>query len=137
MSYASEHNSFTRQYLLNIYIYCRFCRLYIINCEIKRSKKKVCDSEGTLIIAVLKSVARKRLVKTEDFYVSCDYNGNWSVWFSGTDVRTAHINLGAGHSQSRRFYLLGNGRINTFPLKRETIGRPLICNGRIKKFPQQ
>jgi hypothetical protein len=26
----------------------------------------------TVIINVLKSVAKKRLVKTEDFYVSCD-----------------------------------------------------------------
>jgi hypothetical protein len=25
-------------------------------------------------------------VKTEDFYVSCDYNENWSVWLSGTPV---------------------------------------------------
>jgi hypothetical protein len=31
MSYATGHNSFTRQYLLNIYIYCRFCRLCIIS----------------------------------------------------------------------------------------------------------
>jgi hypothetical protein len=52
----------------------------------------VCDSGETLIIAVLVSVARKHLVKTEDFYVSGDYNDNRSVWFSGTDVRTAHIN---------------------------------------------
>jgi hypothetical protein len=35
---------------------------------------------------VLKSVARKRLVKTKDFYVSCHYNDNWSVWLSGTVV---------------------------------------------------
>jgi hypothetical protein len=27
----------------------------------------------TVIITVLKSVARKRLVKIEDFYVSCNY----------------------------------------------------------------
>jgi hypothetical protein len=33
---------------------------------------------------VLKPVAKKRLVKTEDFHVSCDYNDNWSVWLSGT-----------------------------------------------------
>jgi hypothetical protein len=31
MSYATGHNSFMSQYLLNIYIYCRFCRLCIIN----------------------------------------------------------------------------------------------------------
>jgi hypothetical protein len=35
---------------------------------------------------VLKSVARKRLLKTKDFYVSCDYNDNWSVWLSGTVI---------------------------------------------------
>jgi hypothetical protein len=31
MSYATGHNSFTSQYLLDIYIYCRFCRFYVIN----------------------------------------------------------------------------------------------------------
>jgi hypothetical protein len=40
----------------------------------------------TVIIIVLKSVARKLLVKTENFYVSCDYNDNCSVWFSGTVI---------------------------------------------------
>jgi hypothetical protein len=35
MSYATGHNSFTSQYLLNIYIYCRFCRLCIINMQKK------------------------------------------------------------------------------------------------------
>jgi phage anti-repressor protein len=40
----------------------------------------------TVIITVLKSVAKKCLVKTEDFYVSCDYSDNWSVWFSGTVI---------------------------------------------------
>jgi hypothetical protein len=35
MSYATGHNSLTSQYLLNIYIYCRFCRLCTINCERK------------------------------------------------------------------------------------------------------
>jgi hypothetical protein len=38
----------------------------------------------TVIITVLKSVDRKRLVKTEVFYVNCDCNDNWSVWFSET-----------------------------------------------------
>jgi hypothetical protein len=33
MSYATGHNSFTGQYLLSIYIYCRFCRLCILTCE--------------------------------------------------------------------------------------------------------
>jgi hypothetical protein len=41
---------------------------------------------GTLMITVLKSVTRKRLAKTEDFYVSCGYSGIWSVWFSGTVI---------------------------------------------------
>jgi hypothetical protein len=31
MSYATGYNSFTSQYLLNIYIYCWLCRLYVIN----------------------------------------------------------------------------------------------------------
>jgi hypothetical protein len=31
MSYATGHNSLTSQYLLNIYIYCTFCRLCVIN----------------------------------------------------------------------------------------------------------
>jgi phage anti-repressor protein len=37
---------------------------------------------------VLKSVDKKRLVKTEDFYVNCDYNDNWSVWFTETFIIT-------------------------------------------------
>jgi hypothetical protein len=32
----------------------------------------------TVIITVLKSVTRKRLVKTKHFYVSCGYSDNWS-----------------------------------------------------------
>jgi hypothetical protein len=36
MSYVIGHNSFTSQYLLNIYIYCRICRLCIINYENKK-----------------------------------------------------------------------------------------------------
>jgi hypothetical protein len=35
---------------------------------------------------VLKPAAKKRLVKTEDFYVSCDFNDNWSVPLSRTVV---------------------------------------------------
>jgi hypothetical protein len=31
VGYATGHNSFTSQYLLNMYIYCSFCKLYIIN----------------------------------------------------------------------------------------------------------
>jgi hypothetical protein len=38
-----------------------------------------------------------------------------SALISKYSVGTAHINSGAGHSQSSRFHLLGNGRINTFP----------------------
>jgi hypothetical protein len=37
MSYATGHNSFTSQYLLNIYIYCRFCRLCLINVRKKEA----------------------------------------------------------------------------------------------------
>jgi hypothetical protein len=37
----------------------------------------------THIITVLKSVARTHLARTEEFYLSCDYSDNWSVWFSG------------------------------------------------------
>jgi hypothetical protein len=33
----------------------------------------------TVIITVLKSVARKRVVKTKDFYVNCVYCDIWSV----------------------------------------------------------
>jgi hypothetical protein len=40
----------------------------------------------TVIITVLKPVAKKRLVKTKDIYVDCDYNDNWNVWFGGTVV---------------------------------------------------
>jgi hypothetical protein len=47
----------------------------------------VCSSVR-LIIAVLKSVAKKCLVKTEDLHASCGYSDIWSVWFSGTVVVT-------------------------------------------------
>jgi hypothetical protein len=40
----------------------------------------------TVIITVLKSVGGKRLLKTKDFCVSCDYSDNWSVWFTGTVI---------------------------------------------------
>jgi hypothetical protein len=40
----------------------------------------------TVIITVLKSVAKERLVKTKDFSVSYDYRDNWSVWFSETVI---------------------------------------------------
>jgi hypothetical protein len=35
---------------------------------------------------VLKSVAEKHLVKTEDLYVCCGYSDIRSVWFSGTVI---------------------------------------------------
>jgi hypothetical protein len=47
----------------------------------------VCGSVR-LIITVLKSVARKRMVKIEDFYVSCDHTDNWSVWYRETVIIT-------------------------------------------------
>jgi hypothetical protein len=34
------------------------------------------------------AVVISRLVKTKDFYVSCDYSDNWSVWFSVTVIIT-------------------------------------------------
>jgi hypothetical protein len=37
------------------------------------------------------------------------------IFLLASTVGTAHIHSGAGHSQSSRFNLLGNGRINTFP----------------------
>jgi hypothetical protein len=40
----------------------------------------------TVIITVLNSVTRQRLMKTEDFYVSCGYNDIWSMWFSGSVI---------------------------------------------------
>jgi hypothetical protein len=40
----------------------------------------------TVIITVLKSVAKKCLLKTEDFYVCCSYSDIWRVWFSGTVI---------------------------------------------------
>jgi hypothetical protein len=43
---------------------------------------------GTVIITVLKSVVKKRLVKTKHFNVSCDYSVKWSVWFSETVIIT-------------------------------------------------
>jgi hypothetical protein len=40
----------------------------------------------TVVITVLKYVAKKRLVATKDFSLSCDYSDNWRVWFSGTVI---------------------------------------------------
>jgi phage anti-repressor protein len=37
---------------------------------------------------MLKSVARKRLVKTENIYVCCGYSDTWRVWFSETVIIT-------------------------------------------------
>jgi phage anti-repressor protein len=37
---------------------------------------------------VLKAVAKKRLVKTKDFYLTCYYSDNWSVWFCETVIIT-------------------------------------------------
>jgi hypothetical protein len=37
---------------------------------------------------MLKTVAKKRLVKTKDFPVSCDYSDNWNVWFNETVIIT-------------------------------------------------
>jgi phage anti-repressor protein len=36
---------------------------------------------------MLKSAAKKRLVKAKDFSVSCDYSDKWSVWFSETVLK--------------------------------------------------
>jgi hypothetical protein len=41
---------------------------------------------ASVIIALLKSMATKRLLKIEDFYVCCGYSDIWSVWFSGTAI---------------------------------------------------
>jgi hypothetical protein len=41
-----------------------------------------------VIITVLKSIAKKCLVKTEDFYVCCGYSDNWRVWFSESAIIT-------------------------------------------------
>jgi hypothetical protein len=42
----------------------------------------------SVIISVLKSVAKKRLVKTEDFYVCCGYSDNWRLWFRESAIIT-------------------------------------------------
>jgi hypothetical protein len=42
----------------------------------------------TDMITLLKSVAKKCLVKTKDFSVSCDYSDNLSVWSSETVIIT-------------------------------------------------
>jgi hypothetical protein len=51
------------------------------------------DSE-TVIFTVSKSIAKKRLVKTKYFSVSCDYSDNWSVWFSETVIFTVLKSVG-------------------------------------------
>jgi hypothetical protein len=40
----------------------------------------------SVIITVLKSITRRCLVKTKDFYVSCGYSDIWNVSFSGADI---------------------------------------------------
>jgi hypothetical protein len=42
--------------------------------------------KSVVIIIALKSVTRKRLVKTKYFYVSCGHSDILSVWFSGTVI---------------------------------------------------
>jgi phage anti-repressor protein len=37
---------------------------------------------------VLKSFAKKRLVKMKELYMNCDYSDNCSVWFSETVIIT-------------------------------------------------
>jgi hypothetical protein len=62
---------------------------YDLKCDVKSVCRQIptfCRNSEAVIITVLKLVARKRLMKREDFYVSCDYNNNWSVWFSGTVI---------------------------------------------------
>jgi hypothetical protein len=72
----------------------------------------------TVIITVLKSVARKRMVKSKHFYVSCDYNDNWSVWFSGTVV------VGYGGDP----WEVGGSDIRSEALSRYTLTRDSIQN---------
>jgi hypothetical protein len=56
---------------------------------------------GTVIITVLKSVAKKCLVKAEDFYVSCDYSDIWSVRFSGiVIIGYNHVDTNEGFERS-------------------------------------
>jgi hypothetical protein len=42
----------------------------------------------TVIIIVLKSVTKKRLVMKKDFCVSCGYSDIWRLWFSETVIIT-------------------------------------------------
>jgi hypothetical protein len=74
MSYATGHNTFTSQYLLNIYIYCRFCRLCIINCG-KKSILTAGFEQPTTVCVVTISVRGRN--KDERRYLapcglSCD-----------------------------------------------------------------
>jgi hypothetical protein len=57
MNYATGHNSFTSQYLFNIYIYCRLC---IINCEIKKGYLRILQKyEYVLVFTINKRVQPK------------------------------------------------------------------------------
>jgi hypothetical protein len=67
---------------------------------------------------VLKSVARKRLVKTKDFYVNCDYNDNWNVWLSGTVI------VGCGGDP----WVVGGSDIQSETPSRDTLTRDSIQN---------
>jgi hypothetical protein len=75
MGYITRHNSFTSQYLLNIYIYYRFCRLCTINvckkikhfhmliiqsynCSIKSYDK---DKEASQRISIMKYHNKKNM----------------------------------------------------------------------------
>jgi hypothetical protein len=57
MSYATGYNSFTSQYLLNIYIYCIFCRSCIINCEIKKFRLKAVRIFTLILSLHIKSIS--------------------------------------------------------------------------------
>jgi hypothetical protein len=40
----------------------------------------------TIIITVSNSVAKKRIVKTDNSYVNCGYSDNWNVWLCETII---------------------------------------------------
>jgi hypothetical protein len=74
MSYATGHNSFTSQYLLNIYIYCRFCRLCIIHVNVWKKN-----------ISRIKSSFHSRTLATNSplhtlpyrILLNCQHSTNW------------------------------------------------------------
>jgi hypothetical protein len=68
------------------YIHCWAMDIFSMGPPRDYISSPVVNQKTVVIITELKSVTRKRLMKTEGFCVSCGYSNIWRVWFSGTVI---------------------------------------------------